>query len=424
MAVPDEPLIARYEAGVELVTDDVRTTPINTFADSFTECLQLMIGSGENRVRAVLLSEYPRMTDGHPCYQYLTAAQGGVLQEALNNREPYFRYWHGNIVIIRAIFAYLGMDALRVFGAGLVVISFVALAYAIARATSFFLASAFVIPPVLMSDAVWLAFSAPHAISTAAVLSFSAAVVQVWSNPSPRVDVWRWPAVAVSAATAAFVDLLNIVPIAFMVSVFCVGIGILGRRSAAMNTSQIWLTTLIAAPIWAAAFLITNLIKWLIAVPFLGWSPVFSSILKQGAGWSATTAGFDNFLDLGRVSVAAETLAWWDEVPLGGWRPGLMVLGLACVVLLVRMVTRPASARALIARASAIAWPCLLFIIWIWVFALHAWVHGLFTYRGWAYALGILAAAACIPLAVSPRPSAENSGDTPRSPLVKHPDLP
>jgi hypothetical protein len=391
-------------------------------ADSWSECIEVLMHSGQDRLLAVARSDYPKISEV-PCVQYADAAATKSLKEEIADPTSYARYWHGYSVVIRPVFAYLGMDSLRVLVGGLVLVAVAVWFASTARAANVFVAVGLVAPPALMSDTAWLAFSVQHALAYAVAIAAAAVLTVLAVSTSPRSRRWLLAWVAVAGALANFVDILNVAPVVWAISVAAVAIGLLCRRptgpsdhSTSHRVRRALAGSILAALVWAIGFGLTWLVRWLLAIPFLGASAVYDDVRNAVAIRGGVAAGL--WTDGWTV-----TLAWWERLPLGGWRPALVVLALAAVILLVRLARARGLRWLLLARVSVAAWAAALVPIWFLALGRHAADHGWFMYRGWAYALGILAAAACIPLAVSPRPSAENSGDTPRLPLALQPEV-
>jgi hypothetical protein len=429
MAVPDEPVIARYEAGVGIAKSSVEPLPIGGLADSWSECIEILMHFGQDRFLAVARSDYPEVSSV-PCVQYADAAATKTLDDQIAKPTSYTRYWHGYSVVLRPIFAYIGMDALRVLVGGLVLIAVGLWIAATTKAANLLVAVALVAPPALMSDTGWLGFSVQHALAYAVVIASAAVLTAIASSRSLTATRWLWASVAIAGALANFVDILNVAPVAWAIAAAGVAIGLLRRSEAAAKpalgagegvgptsgVARILTGSFIAALVWAFAFGLTWVVRWLLAIPFLGVRAVFDDV----TGAVAIRGGVAERLWTDGWTV---TLAWWERLPFGGWRPALVVLAVAGLVLLVRLVIARGRRWALLARVGVSAWAAVLVPIWFLALGRHAADHGWFMYRGWAYALGIVAAAAFIPLpnggwARGRRPLEENLGDTPRLPLA------
>lgn len=372
------------------------TTPAVSFAgvsDSYTECIALTLG----------ISADPAQDDG-PLYRALASPHLGTCSTAfpsilaLERGEQgvqgytYNRYWNGSTVITRPLLAVAGVGGVRLVCAVLLVASLIFAFFMFARRSSVWIGATLLLPVLASTNILTQTLdSYPH------VLAFSVSMLGLGMGlVVGRKSYGTIVAVAlIAGSTLNFVDFLLNPPLAWSAFVF----GVAAAR-AATGTRTLGATALggiTAAMGWVVGYGATWLARWVLAVAVFGDSALREilaviSLRLQGQYEDLVAPG------IGQASVRNLRM-WWTTIPSSGIVLTAMILVIV-VALSVLVVRRDGKGVALVAILSC---PALIVPFWYEMLSNHSQIHAWFTYRSVPVALGIIAAAALVPVVTSQR---------------------
>lgn len=376
-AVPDAPIVrhlavdvARKDYGPPRLADRMGTQ-----SDSYTECVVVGTGLGRPAMSPVRRAGYmPRLAscDGGDA-QIVQLDRGQAIKTG-----PYFRYWAGYTVLTRPVLALTTMAGLRIVAGALLLAATLGLVVAVSTTAGRLAAIALVAPVVLGSNLMSTPVSSfSQALSIAAYVG-GAAVIVVAARRSLR---WGLAATALAAAVFCYVDLLTTPPAAWALSAGVLS-AVVWTRTRDLRRTVTGLV--LAGLVWPIAFTLTWVSRWVIAVPFVGFSTTLTQIKDEVL--FRTGGQYAGVSDALWAPVAKNWAYWSDHVPTArGVLVGVLVVAVAGLVASARRGWRPVVAGAVVA-ASALVVPA-----WYEVLRNHSQIHAFFTYRSITIAWGLLA---------------------------------
>jgi hypothetical protein len=407
-AVPDDAVVTKLRDAAQAgeLTEHWPPGPLGGQGDGWTECV--VFGTGLAPEGTSLIERQATAPFLGNCEE-LTAR---IAQEPpdLSIDGRYYRYWMGSVVWDRPILAAMGLGALRALTG---VALFAALGWALLQFHRLGQRgpSAALVFLVLTTDFMVTPWSSQQgALGLAAALGVAGAAA--WAARRSGRDLFLVTLAA--AAVFNWIDLLTNPPLAWAL-IALVWILAARRRGLPPRAQVCW--GAFGAATWAVAYALTWLARWCLTAPVLGWRRVFTNALDrvafragsgaEGIGWPGDVA-----------AAVGKQFYHWAALPGGA-------VGLAVAAILLPVVwTVAARSRRdpldpdgtgtpgqTLKQALALASPALLVLIWFVLVAEHSLVHGFFTYRALALAVGILLAAPLTALGGRIRPRAPRSRD-------------
>ena len=372
--------------------------------DRYTECVAFTQGLGSDaeftgRVQSVTADLYLAPEGCEGVIERLEAVASGGSAVAT----PYFRYWHGYVLLTRPLLAYTDIPTLRFTMAALLVGALTFLLVGLARTLGPWSAAAFVGPLLLASDLAVLPESATHAISWAAILACAAAGFWLARRGSWTIAAWA----LYSGAVFVFVDFLTNPPGALVVLLLAVlAVGVAQSWSLGKAVGR----TALAGTMWFLGYAGTWVAKWVLSAAVLGFDAVRDNVV-----------GMVEF----RLS--------------GSHAEVSQAFGAAIGKNVTMWVSQAASVKAVIAACLAICAVCLLIIarrrladllylglfvvvaglpvVWYAAVSNHSQIHAWFTFRSLPASLAVLTAGA-VGLALRGGPATDLSQDHDRADLA------
>ena len=376
-AVPDAPIVRHLAVDVARKDFGPPSLPdrMGTQSDSYTECVVAGTGLGAPGMSPLRRAGYmPRVgscVGGGPAI--LELQQGGTITAG-----PYFRYWAGYTVLTRPVLALTTMAGLRIVVGGLLLTAFLCLVVAVATSAGRLAAAALVFPVVVGSNLMSTPVSSfSQALSIVAYVG-GAALVVVATRRSLQ---WGLAATALAAAVYCYVDLLTTPPGAWALTAGVLAAVVWTRTRDLGRT----LTGLVLAGIvWPVAFALTWVSRWLIAIPFVGFSTVLTQVRDKIL--FRTEGQYAGVSDALWAPIGKNWHYWLDNVPTArGVLIVALVVAVAGLIAAARRGWRPVVAGAVVA-SSALVVP-----VWYELLRNHSQIHAFFTYRSVTIALGLLA---------------------------------
>ena len=379
-AVPDKPIVDQLAKDVRAGDYGPSSAPdrMGGASDTFTECVVVGTGLGGrpmNPVRKAGLM--PRISNCALGSQEILRLAAGR-SAGVGPNAYYFRYWAGYTALTRPALAAFGMTGLRVIAGGLLFLSLFLAARTVGRHTNGWAAAGLLTPLVLATNLTSTpSTSFSQALSIATYL-FGVALC-AWA--ARRSLAWGLVAVAGSAALFCFIDLLTTPAIGWALSAATVAAV---RYARTQRVRDAFVAVLAAGFVWPLAFASTWVSRWVLAIPFAGWSAVRANVgttisyRTEGALpgvvkdqlWAATAKNWNYWLD---TVATARTVLW---------------VGLA--VALVALVLAFRRGRAHGVAALVLLLPALVVPLWYEALRNHSQIHSFFVYRCVPAGLGVV----------------------------------
>lgn len=389
-AFPDRPVVDRLAADVASGAYGPSGAPDGQGgrATSFTDCVAAGTGLGAPSLtafeRAVRMPRLGSCTDGA---REIERLERGEQVERLE----YFRYWAGYTVLTRPVLAAGGMDGMRLVAGGLFGLALLAMVLAVSRVTSVGYAMALTAPLLLSSNVLSVpAMAFSHALSLAVAFGGIALAARA-TRHGDRAVLY---AVAASACLFNFVDLLTTPALPWaMTSAVVAAAAFTRTRSLG---PAVW-SGVVSAGVWAAAFVVTWVSRWVIAAVVLGPGHVRANVTD--------TARFRIDGDFRNVSQAfgaavVRNVRTWLDVPV---TPYVVLVGCALIAAAALLLAVRRYGVARLGVAAMLSAPALIAPAWMLVLSNHSQIHSIFVYRTVPVSLGI-ALGACL-VAARTRPA-------------------
>lgn len=344
----------------------------NTRLDGYTECLGLSInldgGRYSNQIQRVLSA---------PNVGGCKELKAWLKQDPLpQTREHYFRYWHGEVLVL-PLFVAFGLVSLHWILFTALLVSLALAIISVAKVSNFLTAFASLTPLVASTNFLMTPLATTQGLSNIAILVAIPLVVRL-------IKTHGIYGIAIGSALAGalfnFVDLLTTPAIGWALSIF---VSILAAKKFTEVQSSVVLGN--SAIFWIIGYGVTWMVRWLLAM--IVWPPsvVVDDVLHQmlfridGENSKVTkqfgAASIDNFR------------YWFSHSVLSYVLVAVALLLLLWV--LIRIVKRPNTDQnfALTLYSSSVIIP-----IWYELLSNHSQIHTFFSYRSCAIAVGILIA--------------------------------
>lgn len=394
-AVPDRPIVSSLASAVDAGTYGPVQLPdrMGGLSDTFTECVLVSAGLGappeESAFsRAVRMPRIASCKDGVADVRIL--AEGRVLTaEDLPVDHDYFRYWNGYTILTRPALALVGLEGLRIVAGTLMVAALAGAFLAVRARTSTPVALALTLPFLVGTNMLSTpSTSFSHSLSIAAIF-LSVLLTALGAGRSMRLG---YLGTALGAALFCYVDLLTTPAVPWIMSAFVLGATVWYRTR---RSGQVLWATVAAGVIWAVAFAVTWVSRWVFAVVFLGPAETLSVVRgkveeRTGGAWGGVSDAFG-------AGVVSNLKYWWSVVPTSGLV--LWACAAAVFVGLVLAVVRGGAPQLVV--AAILGAPALVVPLWYVLLSNHSQIHEFFVYRSVPAALAVVTAAA---LAAAVRP--------------------
>lgn len=380
-AVPDRPIVDNLAKGVSagLYGPAGAKDRMGGQSDSFTECVAVGTGIGEDARNAVTKAGVmPRLASCSDGAKQVRAMASGDQEIKVGH---YFRYWAGYTVVTRPTLAVFGMPGMRIVAGGLLVGAVLLTASTFSRRVDRWSAAAVLTPLVLATNLM----STPSTSFSQALSIATYLVGSAFCLSAARRSSWAaLLAAGLAAAVFCFVDLLTTPAIAWSLAAAAVGCGTWLRTASARTTLSL---TLFSGVVWPVVFAFTWMSRWLIAVPFVGWRTMTDDVKTQ----ILFRVDGENSNVRNEVGAAfTKNLHYWlDHVATAR-----AFIGIALLVLVTRLIV--VATRRLLHVFLILAAPALVIPLWYELLRNHSQIHVLFTYRGLPVALGIAVLAALV----------------------------
>ena len=347
-------------------------------ATGFTDCVAAGTGLGAPALSAFERAiRMPRLDSCSVGARQIARLQRGERVERLE----YFRYWAGYTTLTRPVLAAGGMDAMRLVAGGLFGLALLAMVLAVSRVTSLGYALALTAPLLLSSNVLSVPATAfSHALSLAVAFGGIALAARATRHLERSVLY----AVAAGACLFNFVDLLTTPALPWaLTSAVVAAAAFTSTRSL---RATLW-SGVVSAGVWAVAYVVTWMSRWVIAAVILGPGHVGDNVRD--------TARFridGDFRDVSHAFGAAvvRNARTWLDVPLMPWVVLVGCVGTAVTALVVAV---RAYGAARLEVAAVLAAPALIAPAWMLVLSNHSQVHTFFVYRTVPVSLGIVVGA-------------------------------
>jgi hypothetical protein len=230
-----------------------------------------------------------------------------------------------------------------------------------------------------------------HAIVYAVALFTSALIAFNSNNLKPSKWQGVLPFVVVAGAVANFMDMSTGAPVGGLLASFAVASGL---ASSALKQKRLapkpYFLTLVALSLaWWISYFLTWSAKWILASFWLSPATVIDNVRESIAFRVSSPPEISGIF--GHLKAMQVSFAAWVEYPFATWSVIGTLLLIVFALVLYSLVVR---GKAALYIFILIAFPAVSVPIWLGLFANHTWYHSFFLYRGWAYVLGALFAAA------------------------------
>lgn len=358
---------------------DGSLTEMGFLVDHYTDCVALTQGLGERVPPGSRLQQ--SMADLHLAPEgcagitdKLLAVQSGQFVEGT----PYFRYWHGYVLLSRPALAWTDMPTLRVTLATLLAMSFALLTVGLVRSVGSCAAWAFSLPLLLTSDLVALPMTTVHSIAWTVILLSGAGAV--WCTR--KWGAWGAAVCALMAgSTYVFVDLLTNPPAALIIFLAAV---LAGSAGAGVGLARSVRVAAGAGLVWGIAYAMTWISKWAISATAFGPGAVMREIRLMIAFRLSGTN------DAVEKRFGAATRANWETwIQLDSLVTVVVVICMliaAVVVLNTLWKKRPLC----LGWAATYAVLSLIPLAWYEIVSNHSQIHAWFTFRALPTSLAVL----------------------------------
>lgn len=388
---------------VDFPSDGIgHVTPRHAFAgvsDSYTECIAMTAGVSadvDDQLDPVTRSlSWPHLGT---CSNAYPAIQSLIAGENADQGYYYNRYWIGSAVISRPLLVLGGLGAVRVAAAAIFLVGLITASVAFARRTSWWIPTLLFVPLLLSTNIVTQTLdSYPHVLAMGVGLLGAALGVRLGREPAPAIVAFA----LIAGGTFNFVDFLLNPPVAWSLFVAGVIVGRLARDRWSVSLRSVGAALGAGTVGWMLGYLLTWATRWLLAVVAFGQSAldeIVGSIFIRLSGENGA------LVIPGITMPTRRNVSFWiDTIPTAPMVA--TIFGAATVVaLVILLLSRRWQALLLVVAVAA---PALLVPIWYETLSNHSQIHMWFTYRAVPVALGIVAAAAWLPIVV--RASARRS---------------
>lgn len=387
-AVPDRPIVRHLALDVKAKVYGPSNLKdrMGGKSDSFTECVVVGTGLGGTISNPVdKAAQMPRISNCKVGADQILRLDAGQPAGATGF---YFRYWAGYTPLTRPVLALWGITGVRLVSGALLLATMLLAAGALSRTVGRLGALALLGPLVLSTNVMSTpSTSFSQALSISAYLAGVALVA--WSGR--RSVGFGLTAVVIAAAVFCYVDLLTTPSIGWALSAATLT-GVTYIRTQSLRS------TLMAAfgsgVLWPFAFAFTWVSRWVLALPFAGWSAVSedvqTSILFRSDGEYAGV----------KHELWAATLKNWHYW-LDHMATGHVVVVVSLVVAVVGAVGSLRRGMHGLAAVLVVALPAAVVPFWYEALRNHSQIHSFFVYRGVPVAFGILMFAGVIGLRVA-----------------------
>lgn len=358
-------------------------------SDSYTECIALTLGisaqADDGRDAFYRALAWPHLGTCSTAFAGIQSLANG--EDAVNGY-TYNRYWNGSAVISRPLLVLGGVGVVRVAAAAIFAAGLVLAAVTLARRASWWTPVLLLGPLLLSTNILTQALdSYPHILALGVALLGVAFGVRLGREPAPAILAYG----IIAGSTFNFVDFLLNPPIAWSLFAFAVVVGRFGRsRLSAFHPLALALAAAVAG--WMLGYAITWVTRWLIATVVFG-----KEALDEILGIIFTRLGgeYEDLVIPGLTMPTRRNVSFWlDTIPTA-WLVAIVCGAVIVVALAILVVSHRRRALIVVVVAAA---PALLVPIWYETLNNHSQIHMWFTYRAVPTALGILAAAAVLPL--------------------------
>jgi len=341
--------------------------------DGHSECKRMSVGLGAPAGMGVVESAIRSPTLG-ACESAVPKLLAWADGEALTKSYEYFRYWNGSAVLLRPSVGFVGVAGSRLLAAVALAIAIVGLAAALARVAGRAAAAVALAPLVLTTDFIDLPGALLQAIGMIVALA-SAALILWFLRAESSPGTYASVGFAAGGAFLFFADLTN-PDAAWTLAAGCAAV--LAVSAARFADAAIRVAAVTVA--WIAGFAWLWMTKWIVASFVYGFDGVRSAIVNQAderLNGDADGIGTSRFAGFTRA-----WNEWWNE-------PLVTVVVLGAIVAAVVIAVRRGDIAATWQRRLLIASPAVIPFVWHVVMRQHTYIHGWFTYRAFAVALGI-----------------------------------
>lgn len=400
-AVPNEAVIEALETSasqgrwdaIDFPSDGVgHTTDRHDFAgisDSYTECIALTLGisaqADDGRDALYRALAWPHLGTCSSAFPAIQALADG--HDAANGY-TYNRYWNGSAVLTRPLLVLGGVGAVRLAAAAIFAAGLVLAAAALARRASWWTPALLLGPLLLSTNILTQALdSYPHVLALGVALLGVAFGVRLGREPAPAILACA----IVAGSTFNFVDFLLNPAVAWSLFAFAVVVGRYDRgRVSRLRPLLFALASGVVG--WMLGYGMTWVARWVIAITAFG-----EEALEEIVGIIFTRLGgeYEDLVIPGLTMPTRRNVSFWlDTIPTA-WLVAVIFGAALLVPLAVLVARRRWGALIVVAVAAA---PALLVPIWYETLSNHSQIHMWFAYRSVPTAVGIMAAAAWLPL--------------------------
>lgn len=344
-------------------------------SDSFTECVAVGTGLGGTITnpwtKAGLM---PRLSNCSVGKDQITRLDQGKSAGPIGY---YFRYWAGYTTLTRPVLALWGMTGVRLVTGALLLGSMLIAAGALSRTVGRGAALGLLGPLVLSSNLMSTpSTSFSQALSISTYLAGVALVARAGARSLPAGLV----AVAGAGALFCYIDLLTTPAIGWALSSATLT-GVIYVRTRSLG-STLW-AVLGSGIVWPLSFALTWVSRWVLAVPFAGWSKVSEDVKKTVL--FRTDGEYEGVKDSFGAATSANWHYWLDHMATSR----LVLVAVLCVALLGAVASLRHGVRGL-APVLMVALPAAVVPFWYEALRNHSQLHAFFVYRCIPAALGVL----------------------------------
>ncbi len=289
---------------------------------------------------------------------------------------------------------------MRLAAAAVFLLGFVLAAVSLARRASPWTPILLFAPLLLSTNIVTQTLdSYPHVLSMGVALLGVALGVRLGRESAPAIIAYA----LIAGGTFNFVDFLLNPPVAWSLFVFGVVVGRLGsNRARDFRSSILVLASGVAG--WILGYMLTWATRWLLAI-FTYGADAFDEIL--GMIFTRLGGEYGDLVIPGLTMPTRRNVSFWlDTIPTA---PLIAILFATLILVALVILVARRQWRALLVVIIAAA-PALLIPLWYETLSNHSQIHMWFTYRAVPTGLGILAAAAWLPIAMRLRRSEHVAG--------------
>jgi len=380
-ALPDERIAGTLVSANAAGQWDVDSTT-NGFGlplDRYTECVAFTQGLGSDAdrpgsVQSALSDLYLAPEGCAGVMERIEAVAAGGSAAVT----PYFRYWHGYVLLTRPLLTYTAIPTLRLTVAALLVGALAWLLVGLSRTLGPWSAVAFLPPLLLGSDLTALPESATHAISWTVILACSGAGFWLARRGPWAIAAWA----LYSGSVFVFVDFLTNPPGALVVLLLAVlAVGVAGSWGPGVLA---WRTAL-AGGMWFLGYAGTWVAKWVLSAAVLGFDAVRANVVGMV---EFRLSGAHEEVSQQFGAAIGKNLSTWLTMA-GSVKAVVACCLVVCAVSLAVIAWRRASDLLYVGLFLVVA---ALPFAWYVVLSNHSQIHAWFTYRSLPASLAVLTA--------------------------------